>query len=393
MAQPQSQQAALERVSGELLAGRDELADELVGAIHSRVPEYAEFGGPELWEAVRDSCLANLETGLEAIAGDRRVPERVPGDARELALITARLGLPLGALLRTYRIGHAIVWERMFELLEAEPIDAPARREAIAAAAAYLFDHVDRVSAMVTDEYTAERDRFLRSREQRRTQLVRDVLEGADPDPAGATGTLDYDLRLNHLALVVSAPDAEAVVRALARDLDAPHRLVVVLTADTAWGWLGRTRAFDLPERLPGVEGARIAFGEPAVGVEGFRTSHRQARDAHRVALRAGARRQPVRYEDVALESLAGGDDARAAVFVARELCGIDGDDARSQRLRATLRAYFAAGQNASAAAAVLGVHEHTVAYRLRTIEEALGRPVATRRAELETALRLFELG
>jgi hypothetical protein len=392
MAEPESLQAALRDVSEELLGGRAELADLLVGAIHRRVPEYAEFDGPELWEAVRDSCLANLETGLAAIAGDRRVPEQVPADARELALITARLGLPLGALLRTYRIGHAIVWERMFELLDAEPLDPPARREAIAAASAYLFDHVDRVSAMVTDEYTAERDRFLRSREQRRTQLVRDVLEGADPDPAEAMGTLDYDLRRDHLALVVSAPDAEAVVRALGRDLDAPHRLVVVLSGDTAWGWLARTREFALPERLPAVEGARISFGEPAAGVEGFRTSHRQARDAHRVALRTGAHEQPVRYEDVALESLAGGDDARAAVFVARELRGIDGDDARSRRLRATLRAYFAAGQNASSAAAMLGVHEHTVAYRLRTIEEALGRPVTTRRAELETALRLFEL-
>lgn len=393
MAEQRTPQASLARVAEELLAGRDELADELVGAITRRVPEYAEFDGPELWEAVRDSCLANLETGLVAIAGDRRVPDQVPADARELALVTARLGLPLGALLRTYRIGHMVVWGRIFVLLEAEGVDATTRREAIAAASAYLFDHVDRVSAMITDDYTGERDRLLRSREQRRTQLIRDVLEGADPDPAASTGTLDYDLRLNHLALVVSAPDPEAVVRSLARDLDAPHRLVVVLTGDTAWGWLGRTREFALPERLPAVEDARISFGEPAVGVAGFRTSHRQARDAHGVALRAGSRSQPVRYDEVALETLAGGDDERAAVFVARELRGIDGDDARSRRLRKTLRAYFAAGQNASSAAAMLGVHEHTVAYRLRTVEAALGRPVTARRAELETALRLFELG
>ncbi len=393
MAEQRTPQASLARVAAELLGGRDELADELVGAIHRRVPEYARFDGAELWEAVRDSCLANLDTGLAAIGDDRRVPERVPDDARELALLTARLGLPLGALLRTYRIGHAVVWERMFELLEAEPIAAPARREAIATASAYLFDHVDRVSAMITEEYTAERDRLLRSREQRRTQLIRDVLDGADPDPAAAAGTLDYDLRLNHLALVVSAPDAEAVVRSLARELDAPHRLVVVLTGDVAWGWLGRTREFELPERLPAVAEARISFGEPAAGVTGFRTSHRQARDAHRVALRTGARAQPVRYDEVALESLAAADDERAALFVARELRGIDGDDARSRRLRTTLRAYFAAGQNASSAAAMLGVHEHTVAYRLRTIEAALGRPVTARRAELETALRLLELG
>jgi len=379
-------------MSGRMLADREELADLLVGEIHGRVPEYAGFDGPELWEAVRDSCLANLETGLEAIGDDLRVPDRVPVEARELALLTARLGLPLGALLRAYRVGHAIVWERMFEILEAEALEPSVRRTAIAAAAAYQFDHVDRVSTMVTDEYTAERERLLRSREQRRTQLVRDVLDGADPDPAEATATLGYDLRLNHLAVVVSAPDTEAVVRSLARELDAPHRLVVLLAGDTAWGWIARAREFALPERLPGVDGARISFGEPAAGVEGFRVSHRQARDAHRVALRASSRKQPVRYADVALESLAGGDDERAAVFVARELRGIDGDDARSRRLRATLRAYFAAGQNASSAAAMLGVHEHTVAYRLRTIEATLGRPVTARRAELETALRLFEL-
>lgn len=383
---------ALKGVAEGLLERREQLADELVGEIHRRVPEYAEFDGPELWEAVRDSCIANLETGLRALAGDRHVPEHVPDDARELALLTARLGLPLGGLLRTYRIGHAIVWEQVFELLEAAPASAAARRGAIAAASDYLFEHVDRVSAMVTEEYTAERDRFLRSREQRRTQLVRDVLDGADPNPAEATGTLDYDLRLHHLALVVAAPDVEAAVRSLAAELDAPHRLVIVLAGDTAWGWLGRTREFDLPERLPAVAGARISFGEPAAAVAGFRTSHRQARDAHRVALRCGERAQPVRYDDVALESLAAGDPGRAAVFVGRELRGIDGDDARSRRLRQTLRAYFAAGQNASSAAATLGVHEHTVAYRLRTIEAALGRPVTARRAELETALRLFEL-
>jgi DNA-binding PucR family transcriptional regulator len=76
---------------------------------------------------------------------------------------------------------------------------------------------------------------------------------------------------------------------------------------------------------------------------------------------------------------------------VARELRGLDGADVRSVRLRGTLRAYFASGQNAAAAAAMLGVHEHTVGYRLRTIEERLGRPVTTRRAELEMALRLLD--
>ena len=88
---------------------------------------------------------------------------------------------------------------------------------------------------------------------------------------------------------------------------------------------------------------------------------------------------------------LAGQDPQRARAFVGRELRGIDGDDARSQRLRETLRAYFAAHQNAAAAAAALGIHEQTVAQRLRAVEQRTGRSVAARRAELDTALRLRE--
>jgi DNA-binding PucR family transcriptional regulator len=37
-------------------------------------------------------------------------------------------------------------------------------------------------------------------------------------------------------------------------------------------------------------------------------------------------------------------------------------------------------------------VSERTVTYRLRHAEELLGRPLTTRRAELETALRLHRL-
>ena len=107
----------------------------------------------------------------------------------------------------------------------------------------------------------------------------------------------------------------------------------------------------------------------------------------------AAASGRPItHYAEVALESLAAVDEDAAAAFVARELAGLDGDDVRSTRLRQTLRAWFAAGHNAAAAAAALGVHEQTVAQRLRTVEERTGRPVAARRAELETALRLRDL-
>jgi DNA-binding PucR family transcriptional regulator len=386
-----AQPTLLESVGTRFLAEREALADEMVERIRAGVEEFGDFDGPELWEAMRASCLANLEAGLEGMSTQLELPAEIPPDARDLALLAARLDLPLAAVLGAYRIGHAMIWQRWFEAVELEATDDEARRAALEAASTYLFEYVDRLSSFVTAEYTAERDRFMRSREQRRTQLVRDILDGADPDPPAAMRELDYDLRLHHLAAVVSGSDIDGVVRELARELDAPHRLTVSLAGDTAWAWLGRTREFELPERLSPPEGVTLSVGDPGAGTEGFRRSHREAREAHRIALRGRGDARLVRYDQVALESLVADDDARVRAFISRELRGIDGDDARSRRLRETLRAYFACAQNASAAAAMLGVHEHTVTYRLRTIEERLGRPVTARRAELETALRLLE--
>jgi DNA-binding PucR family transcriptional regulator len=75
-----------------------------------------------------------------------------------------------------------------------------------------------------------------------------------------------------------------------------------------------------------------------------------------------------------------------------RELGPLVAADARTAELRRTVRAYFGVGQNASAAAALLGVHDRTVANRLATVEERLGRPLTRRRDELAVALRIHEL-
>ena len=125
----------------------------------------------------------------------------------------------------------------------------------------------------------------------------------------------------------------------------------------------------------------------PVFGETGFRATHHQAQRARWVA----GQGEPslIRYADVAVESLAGENQEDARLFVDRELRGIADDSTASKRLRETLTVYFAAGNNAASAAATLGVHQQTVANRLRTVEERLGHPVGARRIELEVALRL----
>jgi len=61
-----------------------------------------------------------------------------------------------------------------------------------------------------------------------------------------------------------------------------------------------------------------------------------------------------------------------------------------AERLRTTLRVYFACHESKASASVRLGIHEKTVAYRLRRATELLGGPIERRRVELEAALLIL---
>jgi PucR family transcriptional regulator, purine catabolism regulatory protein len=79
-----------------------------------------------------------------------------------------------------------------------------------------------------------------------------------------------------------------------------------------------------------------------------------------------------------------------------RSLLGplIDRDEARSSDLMASLRAYLRAGGHWEEGARALGVHRHTLRYRVRRVEELLGRNLsdAEDRLELWLALKAAEV-
>ena len=368
-----------------LAARTDELAEEYMRRVAVEIPEWS-VERPDLAATMRTGARRSMGAELEALATGAQPPRACPEVDAEGARYSARLGVPLHYVLQQYRLGHAIQWEAWFQLVEEEEPDPAARRALLARASRFFFDYADRMCGFATEHYTDERERVLKSREQRRVQLVREALEGREVEP----DALGYRLDAEHVALIAWGASAADCVRALARQAGLPL-LLVGAAEETWWGWVGaRAGDEDLERELHRVrlpDGVRLAVGAPAAGPDGFRRTHRQAVAAQRAA---ATRPDPViLYDDVALEALAATDQAAAADFAARELRGIDGRDARSVRLRETLAAWFACGQNAAAAAARLGVHEQTVAQRLRAVEERTGRPVAARRAELETALRL----
>jgi len=342
---------------------------------------------PELLAMSREFARESIEAELSCLATGV-VPDVCPTVDAAAARQGARAGAPLDALLRGYRAGHAVQWEAWFRAIEAEALDDDLRRRLIERGSRFFFAYADRLSHFATREFTEERDHMLRSREHRVVTLVHRLLDGEEV----SAGELGYDPFGHHIGISAAGDDLGAGLRELADRCDR-SLLTVVVDADLAWAWLGGphppTRGWQREaEAVAGERGLMLCLGDPGEGAEGFRRSHRQAVRARRLAedARAG---EVLHYDRIALEALAGADEEEARAFVTRELGELDDDRPRARRLRDTLTAYFAAGHNAAAAAGTLGVHEQTVATRLRAVEERTGRPVTERRAELETALRL----
>ena len=138
----------------------------------------------------------------------------------------------------------------------------------------------------------------------------------------------------------------------------------------------------------------RVAMGEPAWGLAGFRRSHLQAEQARRVAELAGSRSQAVtRYRDVALAALASADPGQATEFVLRVLGPLAADDDETTyRVAMTLAAYLQENRSPARAARRLTVHPNTVTYRVNQAESILGRSVDSDAAEVTVALALLPL-
>jgi PucR C-terminal helix-turn-helix domain/GGDEF-like domain len=248
----------------------------------------------------------------------------------------------------------------------------------------------DRIVDAVADQYNREAEGGAPTSEQRRAKCVESLLAGEFAD----TRQLAYDLDAWHLGLVAFGQGVEESIRALGAGLD--RRVLLVSRGDrSAWGWLGGSRML-APEQLAGVfearwsQGIALAVGESAKGLEGWRFTHRQASAAAPIARSAPGKVTP--YADVGLLASMLQDEVLVRSLTDRFLVPLAGERDGGAELRRTLRAYFAAGRNASSAAAALGVSRGTVANRLRTIDDHLGWTLDACGAEIEAALRLHDL-
>jgi sugar diacid utilization regulator len=392
------------------LLGTTEL-DQVVGDMTAQI--HAEIDGiaTELRLETLASCRANVNTILQMIHDDVEASSAVaPVEATHFARECARAGVAVEALMRTYRIGHAVLSQVWLERLQVARARREVLAEAVTVSSAWMFAYVDAVSAGIAESYMQERERWVRSAAALRADEVRAILDGRQVDEVRASQRLRYALGRTHVAVIVAGEEAEdadetiglyeRVAHEVERVIGGGDALCVPLGMRTLVTWVSFNagQAPDLssltPVRGPEVlaAGVRLAIGEPAAGLQGFRRTYEDALMAQRVArLRDRRPGSVTRYEDAVLIGLLSQDPGTARRFVAGELGALVDDSDSVRRVSATLKVFLEEGSSNVRAARRLGVHENTVAYRVKRAEALLGRPVDDRRLELRAALLLVD--
>lgn len=371
------------------LGALDELGAEALGsmafdAVEAELPLLRD--DPDLRDAARHSVVANVAlivdvmNGAVAI-GDIEAPRAAVAFTRELA----RRNVPVSELDRAYRVGQHTLWRWAIEAVRARIGDPETIAAAVEELSEAAFVTGDVLSSLVMERYAAERERWVRSADAVRSATVGELLAGGQVDLDAASQRLGYELRREHQAFVVWAEGAGEVPETAAATVGGPGALLVPMGVGTVAGW-ARPEAV----RTARVRGAAVALGTPGSGVQGFRHSHQQAMEARRVArtmrLRDGA---PVRYEEVALLALLTQDLGQAREFAARTLGPLAAGDDATRRLAETLFVVLSEQGSPRRAGRRLGLHENTIAKRLKAIDGLLDPAERAGPAELLAALTI----
>lgn len=361
-------------------------APEIHTAILTRIQAAAPIeqdAAPEYLDGLREAIRAAIVHTIARIESRERAAPPFPSAVLGQARLASHHGVSLGLVLRRYSLGsHSISKFIVDEMEMDEYWQGGAMGRLLTEQAAILESGLDELEY----EYHRERPNPPASPDARLVDLVKRRLAGELVDAS----ELNYSFDAHHIGVVSEGENAAPLLRTLAQAVDA-RLLCVRPGGGVVWAWIGTRHRIDLSQlqsRLVAANSSSplLAFGEPDHGSLGWCRTHQQAREAFPYAVRE--QRRAIRYADIALQAAIERHDLATLslhqLYIAPLARHPDG-----LNLLAALRAYFAAGRNAAAAAAMLDVRRQTVSKRLRSVEALLRKPLDVCSADLEIALRL----
>lgn len=372
-------------VTARLLADVDIIAGRMTRRISTELALPAQFRSIGYLRSVTGACRDALRTLVRLLHDGRGLRTADLQRLGSMGAQQAEMGVPLEVLLAAYRLAARVVWRELIgDPAMLDDLPGPT----VIAVTGQVLEYLDEISGAVGAAYLETRERLMRRRDRDRDRILQRLVAGdAGDELRRLAAATDLELRppFSVLACTVTSDDAERVLDSVLRPRG------VLLVADEPATWIAL-----VPARLPVADlievagrpladpaGIRWGIGPRAQTLENVAESARRAREA----LRVGIRLDPdVRaWDDASIgvfATLAADPDAMRRYVDAVLGAVLDVPGSRSASLLATLEALLLT-PSLNDAATLLGLHRHTIVYRIRRLADLgirLEVPVARHR-------------
>ncbi|SMD25441.1 PucR family transcriptional regulator [Kibdelosporangium aridum] len=334
---------------------------------------------------VSSEYLAGYIEMLDAVSvTGRRLARDELESRRALGASAAEQGIPLRSLVDLYLSANWLVWRELPAVASASD-----KREIARIAEAILRAADDAVVALA-DGYDEAQRSTLRQQEAERREFIDDLFYGRSDLGRLAERAERFGFRLAGTYVVTAAKadepftDGDAVTRRieslLLRQFDTREVLVTTkqgLLVCIAPGSLAGVPA-EFARHLDVVLGVRqtwqVAVGRPHPGPGGILRSYEETRGALELAASLGLDTRVLKATDLLVFQVLFRDRAAIIDLVGTVLGPLDQVRGGAQPLLATLAAYFAERDNATAAARRLYLSVRALTYRLDRIKQLTGQ-------------------
>jgi len=375
-------------------------------------------GVPPQRDAIARACEAGLDLFLATAREARPATQEELRRVAQLGILQARSSQSVEPILAAYRMAARVAWDEILRAWRGHPEATP---EALMLVANYVFAALDQVAAEVTKTYLHAREQHMQRGTRAHARLFHALI----------SDNFDSELELQRQALALNTPlaasgyvaivcklvvgnrDGERGGQALAEvtaSLDMPRGALVHATdpstlvilwpaeslSDVELAKQFLVRLQEEAGQRSGTLRARVRAGVGSYhpGLHGISRSFLEAQQA----IEAGRKLRPdslVHGHDEVIPHLVLAQNPRLAErFVNHSLGRLMDPKVRNRgQLLETLDAYLAKG-SVKGAATALGLHRHTVLYRLEKLKELLGGDLdaPATRLRLQLALDLQKL-
>jgi len=394
------------------------MARHMARAVVTLVRWDASTGVPPQGDAIVRACEAGLDLFLATARESRPATQEELRRVAQLGILQARSSQSVEPILAAYRMAARVAWNEILRAWRGHPEATP---EAIMLVANYVFAALDQVAAEVTKTYLHAREQHMQRGTRAHARLFHALIsDNFDTElelqrQALALNTLltatgyvavvcklilgNRDGERGGQALAEVAASLELPRNALVHATD-PSTLVILWPADSATSAEGaRQFVVQLQDEASQRSGnlrarVRAGIGGYHPGLHGIARSFLEAQQA----IEAGRKLRPDsivhRHDEVIPHLVLAQNPLLAERFVAHSLGRLLDPKLRNrEQLLETLETYLAKGSVKDAAAA-LGLHRHTVLYRLDKLRELLGGDLdqPATRLRLQLALDLQKI-